>query len=523
MLEASPPPSPSPESFPVLIRLSGCFAAVLALATPAAAQCEIVRLDPNAPVNVGPTPVLVGSMVVFPTQNEAVTLFHHAPHLGWFEGVTFQAGGGGLFYGMFTAAEEDVIATSFPDGGNGVGRVRLFERETAWDVATDLDPGGLAFGDVFGASLAMGGETIVVGATMDLFMSGAYGPGKAFVFERRGGVWETAARFAPTGYSDTLTEFGFACDTDGETVAIGAPNDDEAGTGAGAVYIYERGPSGWAEAAKLFPGIPQAGEVVAVEGNFVFVGALAGSGGGAVHVYERIGGVWTAAQVLLGSDTSAGDRFGSALDVADGRLVVGAPFADGHDIETGKVYVFTYAGGAWTEELQLSADDVPAGYRLGSRVSLSGNQVLVSPLVGPEVRLYSLGMEDLTSFCSSSANSTGAPAVLTATGCDSVGANEVIFRAEPVPADQFGALLFARKPAQVPFGNGLLCIAAPILRGPVTASDAGGVLEAQLSLAKGPGQAILSGSTWHFQAFFRDPGFGAGFDTSDGLRLVFQP
>ncbi|MBJ03050.1 MAG: hypothetical protein CMK00_09295 [Planctomycetes bacterium] len=80
---------------------------------------------------------------------------------------------------------------------------------------------------------------------------------------------------------------------------------------------------------------------------------------------------------------------------------------------------------------------------------------------------------------------------------------------------------------QVPCGDGLRCVAGPFLRlAPVMAVE--DVLRSPVNLSAAPlaGQ-VLCGSSWYFQAWFREPetvgSGGAGFNLSSGLEVAFTP
>ncbi len=134
-----------------------------------------------------------------------------------------------------------------------------------------------------------------------------------------------------------------------------------------------------------------------------------------------------------------------------------------------------------------------------------------------------------TNYCTSTPNSTGLPALISATGSASVAANDLILRAQPVPAQQNGVFFYGLVQVQVPFGNGFLCIGAGgtgIARLTIENSGPAGVLEHELdnTMPTTAATQITAGSTWFFQAWFRDPAAGGAlFDLSDGLSVVFGP
>lgn len=127
-------------------------------------------------------------------------------------------------------------------------------------------------------------------------------------------------------------------------------------------------------------------------------------------------------------------------------------------------------------------------------------------------------------FCLATPNSTGSPALASATGSASVAANDLVLRAQPVPASSNGIFYFGPNATQVPFGNGWRCVSGSTVRlGIVTAS--GGALVRAVNNSVPPAAGLLvAGSTWNFQAWFRDVAAGgSNFNLSNGLRIPFAP
>ncbi|MFT4543067.1 MAG: hypothetical protein ACI835_005536 [Planctomycetota bacterium] len=128
------------------------------------------------------------------------------------------------------------------------------------------------------------------------------------------------------------------------------------------------------------------------------------------------------------------------------------------------------------------------------------------------------------SYCTSTPNSTSSPAVISATGSASVAANDLTLRADSVP-DQPGLFYYGPQQTTVPFGNGTRCVAGMVARLSVV-NATGGVMTWLLDNTSPPSPPtqITAGSTWNFQAWFRDPGAGGqSFDLSDALSITFQP
>lgn len=153
------------------------------------------------------------------------------------------------------------------------------------------------------------------------------------------------------------------------------------------------------------------------------------------------------------------------------------------------------------------------------------NPVLGGAVNGVQLRLLSC---DVERFCSSTANSTGLAAQIHIGGTCSVEQNDFELSAGPVP-NTVGLFFYSQTwvngGAGTPFGNGLRCIGSgsPIFRMPASAISGSTLLRSVDYSALHPNGAITPGSTWHFQAWFRDPpAGGAQFDLSDGVTTTFK-
>ncbi len=178
------------------------------------------------------------------------------------------------------------------------GSAYVFERNAGganqWGEVTRLRASDGARFDRFGTSTAISGDTIVVGATGD--DDAGSGAGTAFVFDRQDGQWVETAKLVAADGSDRA-RFGAVVSIDGDTIIVGAPQEDEKGNDAGAVYIFQRdteGEGGWLQEAKLTAGDATAedqfGATVAVGGGFVVSGAfrndVLGESSGSAYLFQ---------------------------------------------------------------------------------------------------------------------------------------------------------------------------------------------------------------------------------------------
>lgn len=158
-----------------------------------------------------------------------------------------------------------------------------------------------------------------------------------------------------------------------------------------------------------------------------------------------------------------------------------------------------------------------------------GNPAAFGPNAEGTAALFSYDGALGTNYCTSTANSTGMAAEISASGSASVASNNLLLAVHSAPAQEPGLFVMGSAQLQVPFGNGFRCVGAGLLgtlRLPTQATDRNGHLLLQVdntTAPAGPG-LITPGSTWNFQGWFRDPaGGGAFFDLSDAVSVTFAP
>ncbi len=285
------------------------------------------------------------------------------------------------WFGFGIAATEGVVvvaAKGDADRETAARNAYVFEKDGGvWTESAILaaDNGGVP--DRFGSSVAVSGDTILVGDTQ----FGLGGMGVVYFFEKQDGVWEHADVFAGT----QNTSFGISSAVSGNTAMIGASADRVNGSFSGAVFVYERAGGAWASAGKLSPAdgdeFDQFGVSVGLSGNIAVIGAFRGEGNeaetGAAYVYERIAGVWTFAAKLTADDGAERDMFGSDVAVSGEIVAVGADSHDDLGSASGAAYVFEKVNRVWTQTKKLLADDGASVDLFGSSVGVSGQTVVV--------------------------------------------------------------------------------------------------------------------------------------------------
>ncbi|WP_437620250.1 FG-GAP repeat protein [Sorangium sp. So ce1151] len=297
-------------------------------------------------------------------------------------------GDGCGWFGFAVAISGDTIAATAPSksgtGGSAVGAVYVFVGSgSSWTLEQKLSASDGAPYDSFGQSVALDGDTLVASSqSHDHSVSNA---GAAYVFTRSGSTWTQQQELVASDAADS-DEFGRSVSISGDSIVVGAPQDDAPGSNQGSAYVFVRSGSSWTQQAKLVKWGTVSGlyfgHSVAISGDSVIVGAYYYSNpwnnSGAAYVFVRSGSSWTGQQVLAPTSPSAYDYFGMSVAIQGDRAVIGATGGDAPSVsETGSAYVFERSGSTWTQQQELFASDGAASDIFGTSIALDGDTVVV--------------------------------------------------------------------------------------------------------------------------------------------------
>ncbi|MDX1405511.1 MAG: FG-GAP repeat protein [Woeseiaceae bacterium] len=251
-----------------------------------------------------------------------------------------------------------------------------------------------AVGDLFGQSVAIDGDSAIVGAVQE--DAAAANAGAAYVFLRSAGIWSEQQKLIPAD-GDINDQFGIAVDIDGDTAVIGAVFNDGVAIDSGAAYVFTRTGSTWSQQAKLTASdgatTDAFGQNVAIDGDTVVIAAEqdndAGTNSGSAYVFVRSGTAWTEQAKLTASDAAAFDRFGFSVDVDGDTVIVGAHLNDDLGGSSGSAYVFTRSGAVWSEQAKLLASDGVNSHVFGVAVALDGDTAVIGASGDDDVALDS--------------------------------------------------------------------------------------------------------------------------------------
>ena len=287
------------------------------------------------------------------------------------------------------AGDEQVKLSWHDPGDSTIDNYQLLQIDPSKLTAAD----GLR-GDEFGISVAVDGDTAVIGAYQDDDATNGDNSGSAYVFTEVSGVWRQVAKLtADDGAAND--EFGYSVDMDGSTIVIGARQDDARN---GAAYVFTEPTDGWngeiTETVKLTASDGAAddefGISVAVDGDTILVGAhqndadTSNNNEGAAYIFTKFGDVWgnppalgnhrVETAKLVASDAAADDEFGISVALDGNTAVIGARQDDARN---GSAYLFTKVSGVWSQKAKLTASDGAADDEFGISVAVDGDTVVV--------------------------------------------------------------------------------------------------------------------------------------------------
>ena len=266
------------------------------------------------------------------------------------------------------------------DAGSMSGSAYVFRTSdggATYDQVAKLTAADAAAEDQFGVSVAIDGDTIVIGAYKD-----NSGRGSVYVFRTTDGG-ATYGQVAKLTASDAAEDdwFGGSVAIDGDTIVIGAYWDDNL---SGSAYVFRTTDGGatYDQVAKLTAADGAAedrfGVSVAIDGNTIVAGAYGkDSYTGSAYVFRTTDGGATYGQVakLTAADAAEGDGFGLSVAIYGDTVVIGAV---GKDSYTGSTYVFrtTDGGATYGQVAKLTASDAAVDDGFGLFVAIDGGTIV---------------------------------------------------------------------------------------------------------------------------------------------------
>jgi FG-GAP repeat len=282
-------------------------------------------------------------------------------------------------FGFSVAMDESKAVVSAPnDAPNGgfSGSAYVFDTATG-NQLFKLTPSDGAAGDSFGYSVAISGDTLIVGAVAD--DDGADAGGSAYLFDTTNGRELTKLIASDPG---VLDNFGYSVAISNNKALVGAPFNDGSNRirDSGAAYVFDVDTG--EELVKLNASDSSFnanfGLSVALNGDIAIIGSpfsvTSGGQSGSAYIFD----VNSGAQLhkLISSDAASGDVFGKSVAIWDNFAIVGARGDDTPGTDVGSAYIFDIRTGA--ELFKLTAFDGAEDDEFGGAVAISEHGIFVA-------------------------------------------------------------------------------------------------------------------------------------------------
>lgn len=288
-------------------------------------------------------------------------------------------GAGSSDLGQSVSISGNVAVAGAPAEGDATGAAYVFVlSDGIWSQQAKLTASDGVGGDQFGTSVSVDGQTAVIGAS-----GSNSSQGSAYVFVGSGSSWSQQAKLvASDGASGD--QFGVSVAVSGNTALVGASGN---ASGQGAAYIFTLAGTTWSQQAKLIASDAASGDQfgasVSLSGTTAVAGAAGKSGStGAAYVFISSATTWTQQAKLTASDGVSGDKFGFSVAVSGDTVLAGAPvkncqFNCGTPSAggLGGAYVFAFSGSSWSQQAELASSD--GGGAFGYSVAVSGTTAIV--------------------------------------------------------------------------------------------------------------------------------------------------
>jgi hypothetical protein len=419
---------------------------------------------------------------------------------------------------------------------DGAGAAYVFVRNgSTWTQEAYIkahDPGS---SDQFGSSVALSGSTLCVGAFGQSLFSGA-----AYVFERSATGWQQQAYLTDPS-PDAFDQFGVSVAVSGDTVVVGNPLDyDVSFSDVGAAHVFTRSGATWSLTGEVRPTAPHLhgfGGSVAVSGDTLLVGSgnLTST---AATVFVRAGSGWALDAFLEPFGQAATQYFGNTVALSGDTAVVSS--CGSRSSAPGAVFVFERSGSGWSQRTRLLGFAASAGLA-SCAVAVSGDTVVLGSLSddsgatgvngdpgdtsAPDAGagyVFELDAPIGSSYCIGGVNSTGVSGRICALGSADVSDDDLTLLATDLPPNRTGLFVYGAVQTQVPLWDGFQCVgSARRLFGALRTSYSGQAVRG-IDFYADP---VLSDITltvpaqWNFQFWYRDA-MGSS-NLTDGVTVDF--
>ena len=281
----------------------------------------------------------------------------------------FDADGLSSFGGSVAIHGDTAFVVSGNETENDVGAIFVFQFDgNRWLELQKLVPSNAADEGFFGGPLSFDGNTLLVGTRTRVTGEYRGKPGAAYVYQFDGNQWIEQQKLSvsdPPVDDPYGGRFGESVAISGQTAVVGMSGESHAGNSSGAACIFQFDGAEWVFQQKL-TALDAAegdrfGRSVAVDGNTVVVTATGDDidgvpGVGSAYAFRFLNGQWVQRQKFFSSTARPGGQSGYSASVSRDTIFVGNP--SGVPGGGGEVFVFSVPSGEDGYTVNARAGDV---------------------------------------------------------------------------------------------------------------------------------------------------------------------
>jgi hypothetical protein len=324
------------------------------------------------------------------TDTGAAYIYRRIDPVTWDEGVKIVADDADTFdrFGWSVAINGDfaIVGARFDDeGGDQAGAVYIFQRTgtgNTWDTGTKIIAQDAEKDDDFGISVAISNDFAVIGATGD--DDANLDSGAVYIYQKTGSSWTFHTKI-PSHDAGATDLFGSSVAISGDYIIVGATQTEAAYIyqWTGTAWNFMKKITAPIETQGDFFGIS-----VAIDGEYALVGAWGSSqSAGAAYVFKRTGAAWDFGQKIIASVAVVGANFGKSVSISGDYIIVGADNYDATGFRNiGTAYIFqrTGPGNIWDTGTQIFAVDFEKDAFFGNAVTISNDHAIVGSVLKSE-------------------------------------------------------------------------------------------------------------------------------------------
>jgi hypothetical protein len=351
---------------------------------------QIQKISGSVGVSFGGQVSIRGYYVI--TSDDANNIYlYRKQSTGFWEQIDSFTMSGAVSFGSSLDLGNDYMVIGDPGYSSGSGRCGVYLISETTSLLQTLLPSGLTSGDSFGDAVVISDEYILIGA-----QGADSNRGEVYLYIKDDG--ETWSEYSQNPITPSLRAandyFGSSVALSGNTLIVGAEGDNNK---TGAIYIFEKNEETeeWEESQKILASDgdynDQFGESLSADGNYFVVGASLSEStdgeinAGSAYIY-KYGTSWYEVDKLRGVGESVyeGNHFGRSVDINGNYIIVGSPGSS----DTGVADIF-FKQRSWGHLLKITGDDSQVGDYFGNSVAISDRYSIVgSPSEGSFGSIY---------------------------------------------------------------------------------------------------------------------------------------